>query len=64
MEKEYEWVKVVYRDETHKKIEIKWIKCPLQGNAYVDMEVKNGLAEAMKPRISWKIEDTCMTKPI
>ncbi len=63
MEKNYEWMKVVYRDEDGKKTHTKWAKVPLQGNARIDQEMREGIAEMMQPKISWEIEETCMTKP-
>ena len=63
MGEDYEWIKVVYKDEDGKKICSKWIKAPIQGNAYIDKKMKEGLAEMMQPRVSWEIEDTCMNKP-
>ena len=63
MKEKYEWIKIVYRDENGKKICSKWAKSPLQGNSYVDREMKKGIAEALQPIISWEIEETCITKP-
>ena len=63
MWKDYEWIKVVYRDEDGKKICIKWAKSPIQGNAHIDQEMKQGIAEMMQPRISGRLKKACMTKP-
>jgi hypothetical protein len=63
MKTKHEWMKVIYKDETNKRIDSKWIKVMNQGIPNVDKAMREGLAEAMQPRISWEIVDTCMNKP-
>ena len=64
MSVEHEWIKVIYRDENQRKIDSRWIKVMKQGNPAIDKTMREGIAEAMTPRISWEIAETCMSKPI
>ena len=59
----HEWIKVIYRDENERKLDSKWIKVMKQGNPAIDKTMQEGIAEAMTPRISWEIVETCMSKP-